>query len=566
MRDCLLNVENLSVCYPSDQAQFCAVRQLSFCLEKGGRLGIIGESGSGKTSLALAMMGLLPPSAEVKGTIWFRQADLNGLSEKEWNRYRWGKIAMVFQNGMEVLNPVLTVQEQVMEAILQHTPLPVQEANRKASSLLGMVGLDPGWGRFYPHQLSGGMRQRVLLAMAISCDPEVLIVDEPTNALDAIAKEEMTKLLEELHREKKFALILISHEMEIVAKLTDRVMVIYAGEVMEEGETSALVNDPMHPYTRGIIQASPSINPYRDLWGIPGESLVTPQLGCPFFSRCNQSLPECSTKPLHLEPFAGGRRVACHRGGIVTLLSGEGIYKRYRFKGEVIKACEDCSIKVRSGEVVLLLGESGSGKTTLASILSGILKADRGEVLFEGKKVKGNWATSRRRGLQMVFQDPFTSINENLTVAQVIREPLELLKEGSLEERNEKVVQALFDARLPGGEDFLSRKVYTLSGGQRQRVALARSLVMEPQLLIADEISAMLDPSTQANIIRLLKGLQNEKGFAMLYITHDLALARKIADRIYVMYGGRVIEQGSVVEVFESPKEPYTRRLIGSLS
>ncbi len=256
------------------------------------------------------------------------------------------------------------------------------------------------------------------------------------------------------------------------------------------------------------------------------------------------------------------RKVACNRGGIATLLTGRGIHKSYLFKGKTVKACESCDIEIRSGEVVVLIGESGSGKTTLAGILAGILPADKGEVLFENERVIGNSASCRRNGIQIVFQDPFSATNEHLTILQVVREPLDILKLGTKDERLDKVRQALKEVQLPGEDAFIERKCYSLSGGQRQRAAIARSLVLEPGLLIADEISSMLDPSTQANVLRLLKGLQNSKGFAMLYITHDLALARKIADRVYVMHKGRIIEQGSVADVFDSPRESYTCKLV----
>jgi len=560
----IIRVENLSVYYHSDKIKTRAVNNVSFNLDKGSSLGIIGESGSGKTSLAMTIMGLLKRPTTVAGQVYYGNTDLNRLSEKERNRYRWGKIAIVFQNSLDVLNPVLTVHEQILECIRRHTVLNGSEADKKVMQLLELVSLEAEWNEYYPHQLSGGMRQRVLIAMALSCDPEVLIVDEPTTALDAVAKNEITGLLARLHKEKKFALIVISHEMHVIAKLAGRVAVMYSGHIVEEGLTKDVLKNPMHTYTRGLIHASPSINLYRDLWGIPGETVRNSLDGCPFYDRCNQKLSDCKTKLPQLEYVSIERRVACNRGGIAVLLTGKGIHKSFQFKGKTVKACDSCDIDIHSGEVVVLIGESGSGKTTLASILSGTLTADKGEVLFEGEKVKGNSATCRKKGIQIVFQDPFTATNEHLTIAQVVREPLDILKLDTKQERIDKVKQTLEDVQLPSNDEFISRKCHTLSGGQRQRVALARSLVMEPKLLIADEISSMLDPSTQANILRLLKGLQNSNGFAMLYITHDLALARKIADRVYVMYKGRIIEHGSVVEVFDSPKESYTSKLVNN--
>ena len=564
MEHSVIRVENLSVCYHSEKRRTRAVNKVSFNLDRGSSLGIIGESGSGKTSIALAMMGLLKKAATVDGQVYYEDQELNGLAEKERNLYRWGKIAIVFQNSLDVLNPVLTVHEQILECLLRHTVLTGPAADEKVVQLLELVGLKAGWNMHYPHQLSGGMRQRVLLAMALSCDPEVLIVDEPTTALDAMGKDEIVRLLVKLHREKRFALLVISHEMQIISRLASRVMVMYGGHIVEEGLTKDVLKNPLHTYTRGLIQASPAINPYRDLWGIPGEAEPNSLEGCPFYDRCNQKLLECQTKLPLLEYISLERRVACNRGGITTLLTGRELHKSFVFKGKTIKACDNCDLTIRSGEVVVLIGESGSGKTTLAGILAGVLAADQGEVIFEGQKIKGNKATSRKNGIQIVFQDPFTATNEHLSIAQVVKEPLDILKLGTKEEKLDKVRQALKDVQLPSDDEFIARKCHCLSGGQRQRVALARSLVMEPKLLIADEISSMLDPSTQANVLRLLKGLQNAKGFAMLYITHDLALARKIADRVYVMYNGRIIEHGSAVDVFDSPKESYTSKLVNN--
>ncbi len=540
MEDSIIKVENLSICYQSGKIINYAVDNISFNLHRGCSLGIIGESGSGKTSVALSLMGLLESSARIKGHILFNGFDLNSFSEKTKNLYRWKKISIVFQNGLDILNPVLTVHEQILECIRRHTLLSEPEADKKAIKLLDMVGLEPVWAAYYPHQLSGGMRQRIFLAMALSCDPEVLIVDEPTTSLDTISKHEIMDLLKRLQLQKKFSLILITHDMEVVATLTSKIIVMYSGKIVEEGPAKDVLNIPLHTYTRGLINASPDINPYRDLWGIPGEAGRNSFGGCPFYDRCNQKLPECGTKDPKLEYVSIERKVACNRGGIVTLLSGRSIYKSYTFKGRAVTACENCEIEIRLGEVVVLTGESGSGKTTLAGILSGVLEADSGELLFEGQNIKGNNFTRRKNGIQIVFQDPFTSIDERLTILETVMEPLDILKAGTRVERLEKVRQVLKDVHISCEEGYLKRKCHTLSGGQRQRVALARSLVMEPDLLIADEISSMLDPSTQANILRLLKGLQNIRGFSMLYITHELALARKIADSVYVMKKGKI--------------------------
>jgi len=558
----VLKVENLSVTYRQDNLKIPAVKDLSFSLEPGQTLGIIGESGSGKTTLGLAIMGILNSNAIVEGKITYNGVNLLELTPRQLNDYRWKHIAMVFQNGLERLNPLLTVREQIQECIARHLNLKGREADRKVSDLLEQVNLEPLVADCFPHQLSGGMRQKVLIAMALACDPKVLIVDEPTSSLDAISKAEIIKLFAKLQREKGFSMIVISHDFSVITSLSGKICVMYRGFIMEEGWTRDILRNPLHVYTRGLINSSPSINPYQDLWGIPHATSSTPEKGCAFYPRCSQSLDTCKTTRPKLEYVSLERRVACNRGGIVTLLEASGIEKTFTFKNRKVSACKNCHIRVRAGEVVALIGQSGSGKTTLASILSGYLDSDKGTVKFLGNEVKPQELTARPKGVQMIFQDPFSAINDRFTVEQAVMEPLDILKLYDPQERKERAKKALSAVELPVDDGFLKRRCYTLSGGQRQRVSIARSLILEPKLLIADEISSMLDPSTQANILRLLKGLQNSLGFAMIYITHDLDLARKIADKLYVMHQGEIVEEGPAWEVFENPASEYTKQLI----
>lgn len=558
----MLTVENLSVTYSQDNLKVQAVRETSFILEQGQTLGIIGESGSGKTTLGLAIMGILNSKANVDGKITYNGVNLLELSPRQLNEYRWKHIAMVFQNGLETLNPLLSIGEQIKECIVRHLKLKAKEANRKVNDLLEQVGLESPVANCFPHQLSGGMRQKVLIAMALACDPKVLIVDEPTSSLDAISKAEIVRLLAKL-QEKRFAMIVISHDFSVITSLTSKICVMYRGSILEEGLTRDILKNPLHTYTRGLINSSPSINPFQDLWGIPPAKSEAGE-GCPFYPRCSQRLDVCKDKKPKLEYVSLERRVACHQGGIVTLLEARGIDKTFKFKGRSISACKNCHMCVRAGEVVALIGQSGSGKTTLASILSGYLKPDKANIKFLGKEVSPYELTCRPKGIQMIFQDPFSSINDRFTVQQAVTEPLDILKLFSLQERKDKAKKVLSAVELSIDDDFLQRRCYTLSGGQRQRVSIARSLILEPKLLIADEISSMLDPSTQANILRLLKGLQNSFGFAMIYITHDLDLARKISDKLYIMHQGEIVEQGPAWEVFENPSSEYTKQLISS--
>lgn len=559
----LLTIKNLSVKYNMEDETIKAVNNLNLSINRGESLGLIGESGSGKTSTAMAIMGLIKKPGEVKGNILFNGKDINGLSKKQLDQLRWKKIAIVFQNSLDILNPLLTIHEQIYEVLIRHTDLSKLEINQRINELLTKVGLSLDMAYSYPHELSGGMRQRVLIAMALSCEPELLIVDEPTSALDMISKNEIIKLLSGLYKENNFALLVISHELDTVLKLTSNVSVMYSGSVVEQGDTGEVITGPRHTYTKGLLNSSPAVNIYGDMWGIPQERKESEESGCPFKNRCTQKIDLCKNKKPVLEYVGANREVACNRGGIVTILKGENISKTYKSKNRSINACVNCNIDVKSGEIVALIGESGSGKTTLASILSGIENPDKGEIIFGDRLVKGNNFTSVENGMQMVFQDPFSALNEKLSIKEAISEPLKIMKKSSEDFLEDEIKKVLGEVQLPASDKFMNRKCYTLSGGQRQRVSLARSLIVKPKILIADEISSMLDPSTQANVLRLLKKLQNEKGFSMLYITHDLAVARKIADRIYVMSKGEIVENGTVSKIFANPQHEYTKKLIG---
>lgn len=558
----LLEIKNLSVTYDAANPPVRAVDGVSLQLRKGESLGIIGESGCGKSSLALGIMGLIKQGA-VAGEIIYSGHNLAGLPEKKLRKHRWQDIALVFQNSLEVLNPVLNIGEQIGEPLRTHYSLAAEEIDRRVVKLLAMTGLEPDWRHCYPHQLSGGMRQRVLLAMALSCDPEVLIVDEPTTALDPAGKNELLQLLQKLQKKSGFAMILISHDLGTVRKLTSRVMTMYCGRVVESGITSEVLKNPMHCYTRGLLNSSPNFFKYKDLWGIGGEPPPGGSSeGCAFYPRCCQGDASCGRSRPPLKYIALERMVACHKGGIETFLRAEGIRKEFLLKNKEIKAVKGVGLTIRSGEVAALVGESGSGKSTLAHILAGVLQADAGQVFFKAKKVEGRWATKMLQGMQIIFQDPFSSTSHRMKVLEVVREPLDIIKWSSVPAREAAAVEALQTVQLPTAPDFVNRYCHSLSGGQRQRLAIARALVTKPKLLIADEVTSMLDPSTQANLLRELKGLQNRRGFAMLYITHDLHLARKIADKVYVMYQGEIVEAGVSFEIFEDPQHFYTRRLM----
>ncbi len=546
----LLKIQNLCLDYRDGETVIPALNRINLTLNPRETLGLIGESGCGKTSLAMAIMGLCT-TARISGTILFKGTDLTTLGERSLSRLRWNSIALVFQNSQEVFNPVLTLGEQVSEALCTHLGLDKGQADKRTTDLFKLVGLDPAWRKAFAHQLSGGMRQRVLIAMAISCEPELLIVDEPFTALDAEARESMMNLILSLKKQVGFSMILISHSMPAIARLTTRTMTLYAGQVVETGPTQTLLADPCHPYTRGLINACPEFYGFKDLWGIPGTPPIPGQIpGCPFSSRCVQKGPNCADIRPDLADIGQGRKVACHKGGIEILLEAEGLEKTYVLGTTPIRAVKKVDLRIKTGEVAALVGASGSGKSTLAHLLVQLETPDAGQVKFKGRVISGTEATARMGGMQIVFQDPAQAISSRLKVLDAVREPLDIMKWKDREARDQKALAALASVHLPDEPGFLNQACHALSGGQRQRLSVARAMVTDPKLLIADEITAMLDPSAQAVLIRRLKGLQNEKGFSMLFITHDLHLARKIADRVYVLDKGTITAQGAGFEIF----------------
>lgn len=561
----LLKINNLKCHYLTDIDTVKAVDGISFEIEEREILGIVGESGSGKTTVALGIMGLLPENTAVSGEILYRNEVISSLPEPEMDRFRWKDIAIVFQNGLEVMNPVLKVGVQVMEPMIKHLDISPEKARSKCADLFRTVGLDPKWMDSYPHQLSGGMRQRVLLAMALSCDPKLLVLDEVTSALDAFTRKEIRDLLVDLQK-NGYTMLVISHDITFVSSVASRIVVMYSGKVIETGPVRDILVSPLHPYTRGLVHSTPDIFVYKDLWGIPGDVPSGDEFkGCPFSPRCTQRIDICNKTSPVLVPAGKGREIACHRGGIAGLLAAKNLNFRYRLPdGEYLQAVNNVNLEVMEGEVLAIVGQTGSGKSTLAHILADVIRPECGDVLFMGGNVFGGNYGSRFNGIQIVFQDPFSSTSNRFTVLDTIKEPLYINKIGSNGDRLQMVKSALELVRLPSNDNFLRKYCGELSGGQRQRVALARAMVMEPKLLIADEITSALDVSTSANILRLLKGLQNRRGFAMIYISHDLSLTLKIADRIAVMNSGSIIEIGNSHDVMLSPSDEYTKRLVGS--
>lgn len=521
----LLNVENLMVQYPG-----FSLHPVSLQLDEGEILTVIGESGSGKTTLAKAIACLQNEEARVSGSVVLNGQELLAMSERERKKLRMTTFSIAFQNSAQYLNPTMTLRGHLEEILDRAYPRRKQDCYMK--TLMEEVGLTYEDLNRYPRELSGGMAQKFLLANAVALRPQLVILDEPTGAVDKSSGEELMRLILKLNREHHIAFLIITHDMYVASKLGQRMMVLYEGHVMEEGQMEQVLDQPRHPYTRGLLHASISLNIAKDIWGIPASR----EMGhchhcCPFYGRCTQSVEICGREAPHLEQLPDGRRIACHRGGIVKVLEGKQIGKSYG-KQRVLSHCD---LTIHSGEIISLVGKSGAGKTTLARILSGFESGSyEGQVFFEENPPDFTTLHKVKGGLQLLFQDSEASLNPRMTVLDAVAEPL-LLSGQAPEPRKEQTLQAIQDVGLPVTDDFLHKTIRTLSGGQKQRVALARALTMEPKLLVADEPTSMLDPSSCANVLRMLKAMQNQRGFSMLMITHDLESAAKISDSIYLL-------------------------------
>jgi peptide/nickel transport system ATP-binding protein len=441
--------------------------------------------------------------------------------------------------------------------MIEHRLSSKGEARERARELLERFGLSQSRLAAYPHQLSGGEQQRVLLAMALANDPELLILDEPLSSLDVATRSEIGDLLRQDNGRR--ARLMFTHDLDTASKLADRLAVLYGGKIVEMGATHDVLQHPRHPYTRALIRAYPNMTTVKDLQGIKGR-MTRPVSGCPFHPRCTQTIDICHREPPPLV-WDQDRAVACHRGGIATLLSVENLSKSFG----TLKAVDSVNLHIEAGETLALVGQSGSGKTTLAKTIIGLYQPSRGIICFDGVKIISRGKDFYRR-VQMIFQNPGESLSHRLSVLESVMEPLEVQAIGTKEERRHKAVQTLGEVELPQTDDFVNKYPHQLSGGEVQRVAIARALVLDPILLIADEPTAFLDPSVEAKILKLLLNLQENRGLSMLYITHNIAVARKVSDRIAVMLDGRIIEEGPSNQIVTAPKQVYTRRLLDAAS
>ncbi|QMU97174.1 ABC transporter ATP-binding protein [Microbacterium esteraromaticum] len=538
-----LTFEDVSIVYGTQseegRGEVAAVKNVNLVLPEGGSLGIAGESGSGKSTLAMSVLRLLPRNARVSGRILVGEKDVTGLSWGELRVVRWGEAAIVFQGAMHSLNPVQRVGRQITEALAIHVKGKYGTdalRERRAADLLKQVDLQPHMLRSFPHELSGGQKQRIMIAMALACEPQLIIADEPTTALDVVVQDQVLAVLTDLIRERGISLVMISHDLSVLAKVCTRIAVMYAGEVVELASAHDIMTDPQHPHTRALAAAFPLI-------GDP-ESRLNP------VSRHGESMSPVAVVTEERE-----------RSGDV-LLSARNLNVAFHGRAGVVKAVDDVSLECRAGEITALVGQSGSGKTTLAHTLLGLQAPDSGEVLFRGKPLAQETRALKeyRRDVQLILQDPSDALNPKHSVYESVAEGIRIHSLPG--DERDRVSQALSQAELTPPERFFGSLPQELSGGQRQRVVIAGALALGPQFLVADEPVASLDASVRGDILALLLKLKRELGLGALVITHDLGLAWNIADRVIVMHKGRLVESGAVKDVLLNPQHSYTRELL----
>ena len=606
----ILEVRGLTVAYQTRKAAVQALRDVSFDLVRGEALGIVGESGCGKSTLGWSIVNFLGANGHIAdGSIRFEGQELVGRSGKELQQLRGNRVAMVFQNPMQALNPSLRLGEQMREVLTYHQQMSVEEATARCVQALERVHMPDAAGVLdrYPHQISGGQQQRVVIAMALLNDPSLLIMDEPTTALDVTVEATVLDLVTELRSTMDTAIIFISHNLGVIARICDRVAVMYAGEVVEQATVQEIFHDPQHPYTQGLIRCVPRLGADKTssvLYPIPGRVPRPDERspGCFFSTRCQYVQDRCRTEPPHLRALRGGTLVRCHFAEEIDaaewtpppdaelppqiappvdsemILIGEHIKKYYRVPGaslasllgfgakKSVKAVDDVSLSVRKGTTLGIVGESGSGKSTLVKSIIGLERINSGSMEFMTVDIRGDLSQRTQetiRELQMVFQNPDSTMNPSYTVGQQIARPLERFKTVPRSQVREEVVRLLRAVRL--NRTYYDRYPRQLSGGEKQRVGIARALASRPDLVLCDEPVSALDVSVQAAILNLLMEVQRENNATMIFIAHDLSVVRFIADYVAVMYLGQIVESGPVDTIYSPPFHPYTEALLSAV-
>jgi len=607
MSETLLSVHNLKTWFSVGKDTARAVDGVSFDIAKGETFALLGESGCGKSMTSLSIMQLVPQPAGriVEGEILLDGEDLLNLPESGMRNIRGNRIAMIFQEPMTSLNPVLTVGQQIGESLLRHKGLKGVAARKRIIELLSAVGIPAPESRIdeYPHQLSGGMKQRVMIAIALAGDPDLLIADEPTTALDVTIQAQVLQLLRDLQKETGMAILLITHDLGVVSEMADRVAVMYAGQIVEQSSRERFFADPKHPYSRKLFDSLPDMQK-RDqpLAVIKGSvpSLSQQFKGCRFEGRCDYAWTPCREQVPEWQHAGAGHEVRCFRANDELLAQWPEIVK---FVPEKIKslqtivaqkpllqvndlkvhfpirkgllkrvagyvyAVDGLDLQIEPGQTLALVGESGCGKTTAGKAILQLNRPTAGEVLFEGEDLvhlSGEKLRRRRRDFQVIFQDPFSSMNPRMMIGDIIEEGMIAQGvAGNAQQRRARVDELLEQVGLPA--EMGNRYPHEFSGGQRQRVCIARALAVEPKLIVCDEPTSALDVSVQAQILNLLKELQAEHNLSYLFITHNISVVAYLAHEVVVMYLGRIVERGKVEDVLEKPQHPYTQALLAAV-
>ncbi|GGM12613.1 ABC transporter ATP-binding protein [Pseudooceanicola nanhaiensis] len=558
----LLELRDLKIHFDTRRRTVEAVRGIDLTVERGEILGIVGESGAGKSTIGNAIMGLLePPGRIAGGEVIFDGARLDTMSEKQRRHIRGARIGMIFQDPMTSLNPLLTVGDQIAETICRHSGKPRATAMREAVAFLGEVGIPEPETRAgeYPHQFSGGMRQRVVITLALCADPDLVICDEPTTALDVSVQAQILDLLRRLCRERNVGAIFITHDMGVISEVTDRVAVMYQGRVVETGATASVLARPRHAYSQSLLAAVPRSDVRLDRF---------PQLDY----RADGEDPS-TRKVIDLSTHWLGRRVGeAATADVAPLLQAEGLTMRFVSHHSVVPswrrsfaAVRDVSFDIRRGETFGLVGESGSGKSTVARMIAGLYEPSEGRIFYDRTEIAGPGAVAMqprtRQQIQMIFQDPFSSLNRRKRVGDILTEPIRHHRLAASRGEADAIAADLLD-HVGLGAEAARAYPHEFSGGQRQRISIARALATRPQFLICDEPTSALDVSIQAQILNLLKNLQQELGLTLLFISHDLPVIRQMCDRVGVMRSGEIVELAPAEQLFKAPAHPYTRELL----